>query len=220
MPYSTQGSLELLTYPPLANFFTPPWCYLTVLDSSSSHHAKLYFTLLHSLFHFTWHYIIYIPWICFTLLDSTSFSTSFYLILIKFILTRFYFILLDSPSCNHGSTSLYHGSTSITLLWLFNFTWHYFITMDLPDSTSFYHALLVHLYFILPRLYFTILDSTSFYHTLFDSASIYHCCTSLYLTLLQSIILDSTWLWVTNGSTSLWSTWLTFIQPWLYFTVP
>ena len=202
MPYSTQGSLELLTYPPehrdiqievyswldfnvpslyyslyftifhstLANFFTPPRYYLTVLDSSSSHHAKLCFTLLHSLFHFTWHYIIYIP----CLLDSTWLyfilsSTSFYLILVKFILTRFYFILLDSPSCNHGSTSLYHGSTSL-----------YYGYFTLLDTIS------------LLWIYLTLLHSTM----LFWYICIYPGSTSPYLTLLHSTIalLHSIWL--------------------------
>jgi len=121
---------------------------------------------------------ITVPWLYFTLLDSTLIyqgSTSLYVTLhfstmdllhstwLYTTLPWLYFTLLDP-------TLLYHGSTS------FYFTLHY-CTKFLLHSTL--------LYIDLPWLYFTLLDSALHYQgfTLLDSRLLNHGSTSLYFSL-------------------------------------
>ena len=114
----------------------------SLLDSS--HYSTM--ALLHST-------LLYLPWLYFTLLDST-------------LLLWLYLGLLHSTLLYHGSTTIYltlHYSTMVLL----HSTWT-LLLCPLLDSTRLYTLLdslpwlyftLLRLYITLPWLYFTLLDS-------------------------------------------------------------
>ena len=204
------------------------WLYVTLHHGSTSLYLILLLfttTLLHSI----WPYIT-LPWIYFSLLDSTStldllHSTSLYLtvhhstnsLLLSTLhyctmallhFTRHYCFLQLAHFTPHDSTlttfpSLYftlHYSTMVEL----HYTWLYVTTMALLHSTWY----CITLSWLYPSLY--VLDSTLFYHS-----------SILYTTWLYITLLHSTWLYVKSVSTMplLLSTWLYCLLPWLYFIV-
>ena len=109
-------------------------CTMTLLHSTMA--ISLYLTLLHyygstwlyfilpcsfgtsastqALLHHTWLYFT-LPSLYFTLFDSASIYHSWLYLQLALSITNKVLLhsdLLDSPSFNHGSTSLYHNSTS------------------------------------------------------------------------------------------------------------
>ena len=143
-----------------------------------------------ALLHYIWLYIT-LPWLYFTLLDSTLHyhgSTSLYVTLryttmalldstsLYIIVPWLIFTLLDSPLLYHGSTSLYTSLYCI-LPWLY-ITLLDVYTLHFNGSTSLYTAFYHSLY--LDPHYSTIV--------LLRSTALYHSSTSLhmYLTLHYS----------------------------------
>ena len=147
--------------------------------------------------------------------------------------------LIHSTGVLIHSTWLYYTPTMAqphsTIAFLYILQWPYFTlheklhsTVVLIRSTSLYY-ILAWLYYILPRLYWTLLASTTFYHgssllyldllhptmallhspkALLDSTSLYYILPFLYLALIDSTSLH-------HGST-----WLNYTIPCLYYILP
>ena len=151
-------------------YITLPLLYFTLLDSTLPYHGS---ALL---------YII-VPWLYFSLLDSIHHSTMAQLhsSWLYITLPWLFFTL-------HDSTELYHGTSSLYVT-LQNSTMVYFSLLDYIQLYTMAKLHSTWLYITLPWLYFTLLDS----------ASIYHCSTSLYYTLHYSTmaLFHTTWLYIT-----------------------
>ena len=136
-------------------YFIIPGLYFTLSDTISYYHGctSLYLTLPNCILclYISLHHCMYI---CILLLHSTCphfVRQWLYFTLTWFYITLYFIILFIAPL---NSTALYHGFTSL---------YTYDSTSLFLTILHFFNGSTLHC-FILPRFYFTLLDSTSFYH--------------------------------------------------------